>query len=101
MESSPRRRHTKGAAMQNKTITIRNIEDAVTTVAAYATRVIAADNHPGHNLEQVGTRMTSDEVLDTIRAALNRRIKNGATSKEAVIGVGQAVIAHYCNVAGI
>lgn len=83
------------------TITINNIEDAVAVIAAYATRVIAADNHPGHNLEQVGARMTSDEVLDTIRAALTRRIDNGTTPKEAVIGVGQAVIAHYCNAAGI
>ncbi|MDX3645317.1 hypothetical protein [Streptomyces sp. MB09-02B] len=87
--------------MQNKTITIRNIEDAVATIAAYATRVIAAGNHPGHNLEEVGARMTRDEVLDTIRASLTRRISNGATAKEAIIGTGQAVIAHYCNAAGI
>ena len=88
--------------MQNTTtIKIRNIEDAVATIAAYATRVIAAGNHPGHNLDQVGDRMTRDEVLDTIRAALIRHLKNGASVKEAVIKVGQAVVAQYCNAAGI
>lgn len=87
--------------MQNTTIKIRNIEDAVAVVAAYATRVIAAGNHPGHNRDQVGERLTSDEVLDMIRAALTRRVENGATAKEAVIGVGQSVVAHYCNAAGI
>lgn len=83
------------------TIKIRNIEDAVAVITAYATRVIAAGNHPGHNLDQVGERMTRDEVLDMIRAALIRRIENGATVKDAVIGVGKSVVAHYCNSAGI
>lgn len=87
--------------MQNTTIKIRNIEDAVAVVAAYATRAIADGNHPGHNRDQVGSHLTSDEVLDMIRAALTRRVENGATVKEAVIGVGQSVVAHYCNAAGI
>lgn len=86
---------------ETTTIKIRNIEDAVAVIAAYATRTIAADNHPGHNLEQVGERMTRDEVLDTIRAALIRHLDNGATVKDAVIKVGQTVVAHYCNSAGI
>lgn len=83
------------------TITIRTTEDAVSTIAALATRVIAEGNHPGHDLEKVGRILTSDRVLDTIRTAYNKRIAEGVTTKDAVIRVGQIMIAHYCNSARI
>lgn len=83
------------------TIQVRNTEDAVATIAALATRVIAEAGHEGHGLEAVGERLTSDAVLDTIRAAYDRRTGQGATPKDAVIAVGQSLIAHYCNSAGI
>ena len=82
-------------------IRIRNTEDAVSVIAALTTRVIADGGHEGHDLETVGARITSDAVLDTIRTAYERRTGNGATPKDAVIAVGQSLIAHYCNKAGI
>ncbi|MDH6544140.1 hypothetical protein [Streptomyces sp. SPB4] len=85
----------------SRIIRIRNTEDAVAEIAALTTRVIAAAGHPGHGLESVGQIITSDTVLETIRTAYNRRITQGATPKDAVIAVGQSLIAHYCNSAGI
>lgn len=85
----------------DRIIHIGTTEDAVITIAALGTRVIAAAGHPGHNLEQVGRRILSDKVMDTIRDGYNRRISEGATPKEAIIRVGQSMIAHYCNSAGI
>ncbi|MEW2631638.1 hypothetical protein AB0903_08255 [Streptomyces sp. NPDC048389] len=64
-------------------------------------RVIAEGGHEGHDLETVGRIITSDTVLDTIRTAYDRRIAAGATPKDAVTAVGQSLIAHYCNSAGI
>ncbi|WP_406501575.1 hypothetical protein OHA04_27535 [Streptomyces sp. NBC_01590] len=83
------------------TIRITGTEDAVATIAALTTRVIAEGGHKGHDLETVGRIITSDTVLDTIRTAYDRRIANGATPKDAVTAVGQSLIAHYCNSAGI
>ncbi|MEV7581585.1 hypothetical protein [Streptomyces erythrochromogenes] len=85
----------------SRTIRIRNTEDAVAVIAAHTTRVIAAAGHPGHDLESVGQVITSDTVLQTIRTAYSRRIAQDATPKDAVIAVGQSLIAHYCNSAGI
>lgn len=82
-------------------IRIGSTDEAVATIAALTTKVIAEDNLPGHSLEEVGARITSDDVLATIRTAYLRRLAKGATPKEAVIAVGQSLIAHYCNSAGI
>ncbi|MFE9319091.1 hypothetical protein ACFYNV_29015 [Streptomyces albidoflavus] len=83
------------------TIRIRTTEDAVAHIAAMATKVIAEDGHEGHDLEAVGARITSDEVLDTIRRAYLRRLGEGMTVREAFTRTGQALIAHYCNAARI
>jgi hypothetical protein len=83
------------------TIRIRNTDDAVATIASIATKVIAEGNHPGHDLEAVGARLATCDVLATIRRAYDRHTTNGATPKAAVIAVGQSLIAHYCNSAGI
>lgn len=80
---------------------IRSTEDAVAVIAAYTTKAIAAGGHPGHDLESVGEVMTLDAVLDAIRASYTRHIRNGKTPKDAVIATGCAVVAHYCNRAGI
>ncbi|WP_138909967.1 hypothetical protein [Streptomyces chryseus] len=85
----------------SRTIRIRSTEDAVAEIAAMTTRVIAEGGHEGHDLETVGRIITSDTVLDTIRTAYDRRISSGETVKAAVIAVGQSLIAHYCNSAGI
>lgn len=85
----------------SRIIRIRSTEDAVVEIAAMTTRVIAEGGHEGHDLETVGRLITSDLVLDTIRAAYNRRTAEGATPKEAVIAVGTQLVAHYCNSAGI
>ncbi|MFB8402172.1 hypothetical protein [Streptomyces sp. NPDC055912] len=85
----------------SRTIRIAGTEDAVAEIAALTTRVIAEGGHDGHDLETVGRIITSDEVLGTIRTAYNRRIAAGATPKEAVTAVGQSLVAHYCNSAGI
>ncbi|GHA94396.1 hypothetical protein [Streptomyces chryseus] len=85
----------------SRTIRITGTEDAVAEIAALTTRVIAEGGHDGHDLETVGRIVTSDTVLDTIRTAYDRRIADGATPKDAVIAVGQSLIAHYCNSAGI
>lgn len=83
------------------TFRITCTEDAVPVIAALATKVIAAAGHPGHGLEYVGTVMTSDAVLDKIRTAYERHTRRGLTAKEAVIAVGQTVVASYCDRAGI
>ncbi|CAL9611422.1 hypothetical protein SUDANB1_05635 [Streptomyces sp. enrichment culture] len=84
------------------TIRIRNTEDAVAVIAAMATKVIAAGGHAGHDLETVGRIMTSDDVLGLIRTAYVRHTTKGRkTPKAAVIAVGQAVVASYCDRAGI
>ncbi|WP_328427879.1 hypothetical protein [Streptomyces sp. NBC_00443] len=84
------------------TITIRNTEDAVARIAALATKVIADGGHEGHDLETVGAIMTSDDVLDAIRRSFTRNLaKDGATVKDAFTATGQAVIASYCDRAGI
>ncbi|MFD8509674.1 hypothetical protein ACFV27_00810 [Streptomyces antimycoticus] len=84
------------------TIKINNTEDAVATIAAMATKVIAAGGHQGHDLETVGAIMASDNVLDAIRRSFTRNLaKDGATVKSAFIKTGQGLIAHYCNSAGI
>jgi hypothetical protein len=84
-----------------RTFTIRCTEDAVPVIAALATETIAAGGHDGHTLESVGAVMTSDAVLDRIRTAYDRHTGNGLTPKQAVIKVGQTVIATYCDRAGI
>ncbi|MFB7496060.1 hypothetical protein ACFC09_15435 [Streptomyces sp. NPDC056161] len=83
------------------TIRIRNTEDAVSGIAALATKVIAAGGHEGHDLETVGTRMTSDEVLDAIRRSFSANIRRGLNTREAFTATGQSLIAHYCNAANI
>ncbi|WP_328638408.1 hypothetical protein [Streptomyces canus] len=84
------------------TIKIENTEDAVAQIAALATKVIADGGHEGHDLETVGTIMTSDAVLDAIRNSFTRNLaKDGATVKDVFTATGQALIAHYCNSAGI
>ncbi|MFF5655231.1 hypothetical protein [[Kitasatospora] papulosa] len=85
----------------SRTIRIRNTEDAVAVVAAMATKAIAEGNHPGHDLETVGHRMTSDAILDRIRISYDRHIANGKTPKDAVIAVGQNLVGVYCDRAGI
>ncbi|MFJ2110602.1 hypothetical protein ACIOEX_01515 [Streptomyces sp. NPDC087850] len=70
-------------------------------IAALTTRTIASFNHPGHDLEHVGRIITSDAVLELIRTSYNRHTSRGLTPKDAVIKVGQTVIATYCNRAGI
>ncbi|MCY0957707.1 hypothetical protein, partial [Streptomyces sp. H27-H5] len=77
----------------SRTIRIRTTEDAVVEIAALTTRVIVKGGHEGHDLETVGRIITSDTVLDTIRTAYDRWVGNGATPKDAVIAVGQSLIA--------
>ncbi|MFJ4627147.1 hypothetical protein [Streptomyces sp. NPDC088847] len=82
-------------------ISIKSTEDAVPAIAALATRVIAADDHPGHSLEEVGERMTTDDVLDAIRCSYDRNRAKGMTVREAFTATGQSLVAHYCDRAGI
>ncbi|MBC9730698.1 hypothetical protein [Streptomyces sp. TRM68367] len=84
-----------------RTFNIRTTEDAVACIAALATEVIADGNHPGHDLETVFDRITSGDVLCLIRQYYDRRVGNGESPRQAVIGVGQSLIAHYCQSAGI
>ncbi|NEA42756.1 hypothetical protein [Streptomyces sp. SID11385] len=82
-------------------IHITSTEDAVAVIAAYSTRAIAQGDHPGHDLTTVGTHLTSDLVFNAIRDAYERHIAKGATPKDAIIRVGQALIAAYCTRANI
>jgi hypothetical protein len=84
-----------------RSLTVKDTEDAVVVILALATETIAAGNHPGHTLHQVFDRITSDEVLCLVREFYGRRIAKGETPRDAVIGVGQSLIAHYCEKAGI
>ncbi|MGX1514008.1 hypothetical protein [Streptomyces collinus] len=83
------------------TFTITSTEDAVSVIAALATESIAAQGLPGHSLEEVGERMTCDEILGRIRTAYERHTAGGKTPREAVIAVGQTLTASYYNSAGI
>lgn len=82
-------------------IRISTTEDAVATIAALATKAIAADGHEGHDLERVGRIITSDPVLDKIREAFTRHLRDGKSVKDAMIAAGQTLIAVYCDSAGI
>lgn len=83
------------------TIRIETTEDAVAAIAALATRTIAADNLPGHSLEEVGERMTADDTLDAIRRSYETNIGRGLSVMDAFTRTGQSLVAHYCNSAGI
>lgn len=85
----------------SRNVTIRSTEHAVAVIAAYATKVIAAEGYKHHDLEFVGGMLTANKTLNMIRATYTRHITNGKSVRDAVIATGQTVIAHYCNWAGI
>jgi hypothetical protein len=88
-------------ATAQRTFTVKDTEDAVVIILALATETIADGNHPGHSLEEIFDRIASSEVICLIREFYLRRIANGETPRDAVIGVGQSLIAQYCEKAGI
>lgn len=82
-------------------ITIEAPADAVREITRLAVRVIAGGGHPGHSTEEVQTLMAGDDVQEAIRRSYLRNTAKGMTARQAFTATGQALIAHYCNSAGI
>lgn len=82
-------------------IRIETTADAVREITRLAIRTIAAGGHRGHHTAAVTRVMESDDVQAAIRRSFNRNIGRGLTVRTAFTTTGQALIAHYCNSAGI
>lgn len=79
-----------------RTIHVENVEQAIPVTITYVTMAIAGAGIAGHDMNAVCTRMTTDTVMDTIRAAYNHRVDvMGDTPKEAVISIGVRLIQAY------
>jgi hypothetical protein len=83
------------------TFRINTPSDAVREITRLAVQVIADGGHTGHSAAQVQARMNRSDVQDAIRNSFARRIALGQDVREAFTATGQALIAHYCNSAGI
>lgn len=79
--------------------------EAITKVTAYiaarAAVTIKADRAPGHDLDTVMRRMTSDSALDTIRRAYAFRITAGDGAEDAADKVGRRMVRAYRDQYGI
>ncbi|MFC8332762.1 hypothetical protein [Streptomyces olivaceus] len=80
---------------------IETTADAVREITRLAVRTIAAGGHRGHHTARVTDLMESDDVQAAIRRSFNRNTGRGLTVRDAFTVTGQALIAHYCNSAGI
>jgi hypothetical protein len=87
--------------MSATTVNLKTTTDVVAWIAANAAKVIAAGNHPGHDLDTVMGRMTTDGILGMIRAAYTFRCERGDDRPESVKLIGCRVIAEYCNTFGL
>lgn len=76
-------------------IHIDNLEDAVAVVAALNTKHIAALGAPGHDLETVAQRLTTDRALEAICADISRRVDRGEDVVTAMREAGGDLTAAY------
>lgn len=86
--------------MSATTVRLESTTEVVAWIAANAAKMIAAGNHPGHDLDTVMQRMTADSVLEMIRAAYTFRCERGDDRPGSVKLIGCRIIAEYCNTFG-
>lgn len=85
-----------------QTIVVHNVEQAIPVIITYTTMAIANAGVSGHDMNAVCAQMTTDKVMDTLRAAyLYRTNVKGDTPKEAVVSVGVRLIQAYRTKFGI
>lgn len=87
--------------MTTGTIRIKTTDDAVRHITRLAIKTIAADTLPGHSAQEVRARMEADDVQAAIRRSYTRNLERGLSVLDAFTRTGQALIAHYCEAAGI
>lgn len=80
-----------------KTISLATTTDVVAYIASTVAKVIATEGFPGHDIDTVGTRMTSDTVLSTIRDAYVHMARRGDDRPTAISKIGVRLIAEYYN----
>lgn len=81
--------------MTATTIHLETTSDVIGYIAARATEAIASKNAPGHDLDTVLTRMTTDKALSTMRSAYEFRLAAGDAEQDAAIKVGVRMIQAY------
>jgi hypothetical protein len=87
---------TNPQATAGRMIHVDNVEQAIPVIITYVTTAIAGKGIGHHDLEFVCTQMTTDKVMDIIRASYNHRVDvMGDTPKEAVISIGVRLIQAY------
>jgi hypothetical protein len=76
-------------------IHLKDTTEVVAYIAAKVSESLAAEGFPGHDLETVMTRMTSDRVLATIRGAYTHMARRGDDRPSAISKIGVRLIAEY------
>ncbi|WP_424891818.1 hypothetical protein [Streptomyces sp. XH2] len=71
------------------------ITEIVAFIAATVSKSLARNGKPGHDLDTVMHRMTTDAVLSRIRLAYLARINDGQDPRTAVTKTGQDLIREY------
>ena len=84
-----------------KAVHLATTTDVVAWIAANVAKTIAGKHAPGHDLNTVMRRMTSDNILGTIRTAYVFRCERGYDRPESIKMIGCRVIAEYCREYGL
>lgn len=87
--------------MNTTTIHLETTTEVVGWIAATVSTVIASANLPGHDLDTVMSRMTTDRVLTAIRTAYITRVQRGDDRNDAIKRLGVCLIAEYYSQLGI
>ncbi|MFB8442679.1 hypothetical protein ACFC7A_26875 [Streptomyces niveus] len=72
-----------------------NTAEVVAWIAGNVARVIATAEKPGHDLHTVMGRMTTDRVMDRIRAVYLSEVDHGAHRPEVIMRIGIELIEEY------
>jgi hypothetical protein len=81
--------------MTATTVNLKTTTDVVAWLAANVATTIASANLPGHDLDRVMARMTTDRVLAAIRTAYTTCAARGDHRPTAVKKIGVRLIAEY------
>lgn len=85
----------------SQTIHLKDTTEVVGYIAARTAETIAARGYPGHDLHTVMDRMTSDRVLETIRAAYVHWAAAGNDRPTGIVRIGVRLIAEYRRTFGL
>lgn len=87
--------------MTATTIHLETTNDVVAFIAGKVSQTIASANLPGHDIDTVTARMTTDRVLDSIRTAYVDWCQRGGHRPTAISKIGVRLIAEYYRQMGI